>query len=313
MSGGAPEGAAATAADRTRRLAERCLAELSTQLAAGDSQRLEAYLRAMGRFHHYSFGNIMLIISQNPEATRVAGFHTWRTLGRAVRKGERGIAIFAPMMLKSKEDNAPSDAGATTESESKPRLRFRVVYVFDVTQTEGDPLPALDRVTGDPGVMLERLEAAVRSSGITLVTAEGLGGADGLSEGGAITLRAGLSPAERFSVLAHEWAHEILHQSESPEQRPEKVVRETEAEAVAFVVSSAAGLAPGGSAADYIRLYRGDAETLAASLDRVQKAACRILDAVMGNEEPAASKEARTPEALAVHRAVHARRLERGR
>ena len=100
----------------------------------------------------------------------------------------------------------------------------------------------------------------------------------------------GLAPAERFSVLAHEWAHEMLHHIDR-ENRPPKDVRETEAEAVAFVVTHAIGLETGTAAADYIRLYQGDAKTLAASLSRIQRSARRMLDAIGPDDSAALSTE----------------------
>lgn len=265
-------------AREAREVTERALQTLGDQLDQGNSARLDAFLAGMGKFHRYSFGNVMLIMAQRPDATRVAGFHTWKSLGRSVRKGEKGIMIIAPMTLRAKEGDGADDRDA-------PRIvRFRVAHVFDVSQTEGEPLPDLDRVRGDPGAALIRLESAVRAAGITLEDADDLGGADGISKGGAIVLRSGLSPAERFSVLAHEWAHELMHRSGD---RPAKEVRETEAEAVAFVVSHAVGLEARSAAADYIRLYNGDTAMLAASLDRIQKAACTIIEAVTADESPA--------------------------
>jgi len=271
-------------AEQARQITERSLEDLSNQLAAGNSATLDAYLRALGRFHKYSFGNVMLIMVQKPDATHVAGFHTWRSMGRTVKKGEKGIAIFAPMMIKPKDVDENVAGG---EKSPAPQLRFRVVHVFDASQTEGEPLPTLTRVGGDPGEALVRLENAVRESGVTLETVEELGGALGMSSGGRIRLASGLTSAERFSVLVHEWAHEILHQSIPVEERPSKAVRETEAEAVAFVVGQAIGLENSSASADYIRLYQGDKDTLSASLDRVQKSACRIIEAILGEGEHA--------------------------
>lgn len=270
--------------DHARSLVERSVEELARQLEAGNSTQLDAFLRTMGRFHRYSFSNILLIMMQKPEATRVAGFHTWRSLGRAVRRGEKGIAIFAPMMLKPKALK-DGESSADDEPEAAPRLRFRVVHVFDVSQTDGEPLAEMPRVGGNPGEALSRLEAAVTASGIELETVTSLGGAEGVSSGGRIRLRDGLLPAERFAVLVHEWAHERLHQVDRS-NRPEKVVRETEAEAVAFVVCQAVGLETGTVSADYIRLYRGDKDTLTASLDKVQKTAAAIIEAVLGDKQP---------------------------
>ncbi len=274
--------AAVSKAEQAREIAERSLNELATQLEAGNSAQLTAYLAALGRFHRYSFNNVMLILSQRPDATHVAGFHTWRGLGRSVTRGEKGLMIFAPMLLKAK-DKEPQTPSSATDDDA-PRLRFRVVYVFDVSQTEGEPLPEPARIGGDPGEALASLEDAVRAAGIELVDSLELAGADGMSSGGRITLRLGLEPAERFSVLAHEWAHEILHQTDR-ENRPDKTVRETEAEAVAFVVATSVGLETGTASADYIRLYAGEAKTLAASLERIQGTASRIIEAVSGERE----------------------------
>ena len=257
------------------------LEELTQQLNAGKSDRLVAYLKAMSRFHAYSFGNVMLIASQRPDATRVAGFKAWKSFGRSVKKGERGIVIVAPMVLKGKQEADPNGVpkGGKAADDDKPRVRFRGVHVFDVSQTEGEELPEPARFGGDPGEALTRLESAVVESGIELNTAEHLAGADGISKGGEIVLCGSLDPAERFATLVHEWAHEILHRVPK-EERPSKTVRETEAEAVAFVVGHAIGLEPSTASSDYIALYRGDAETLMASMDRVQKTACHIIEAI---------------------------------
>ena len=286
---------AASKATQTKKLADQAIENLSQSLDAGNSDALDAFLKATARFHHYSFSNIMLILSQRPDASRVAGFKTWQSLGRQVRKGEKGIAIFAPMKIK------PKDQEGTPKNDEEPQLRFRVVHVFDISQTEGDPLPTLDRVGGDPGAFTAALDSLVRDSGITLEECEDLGGADGHSTGGVIRLRTGLEPAERFSVLVHEFAHERLHQSDT-EERPSKTVRETEAEAVAHVVCEAIGLDTGSAAADYIRLYQGDAETLAASLDRIQKTACFIIDKILGEDHDTGIRSTPTASHLTQHK-----------
>jgi len=264
-----------SSSQRAKQIADRALDQLSEQLDAGNSEQLDAYIQAMSRFHRYSFNNIMLIVSQRPEASQVAGFHTWRKLERTVKRGEKGIAIFAPMKFKPNQEQGLQD----DPDKQTPRLFFRVVYVFDISQTEGEPLPEPTRVSGDPGVQLESLLTAARDSGLTVEYSNELSGADGMSKGGRIVLRTGMPPAEQFSVLAHEWAHEKLHQNKGA-PRPSKSVRETEAEAVAFVVSQAIGLDTGPAASDYIRLYNGDTETLTASFDRIQKTACTIIEAI---------------------------------
>ncbi len=264
-------------AEEARSAADRALEALAEQLDAGNSQQLDAFLKALGRFHKYSFNNIMLILSQKPEATRVAGFHTWRSFGRTVKKGEKGILILAPMRIRVKDRAAEPTPGEDTPTV----LRFRAAHVFDISQTEGEPLPEPARAGGDPGEYLGRLEALVSAKGIDLTTAAIEGGVHGVSKGGAIVLAEELSGPERFSVLVHELAHEMLHRVEA---RPSKTVRELEAEAVAHAVSDAIGLDSVRASADYIRLYSGDRKVLAASLDRIQRTACEIITGIVEDQ-----------------------------
>jgi antirestriction protein ArdC len=219
----------------------------------------------------------------------VAGFNAWRQLERSVKKGEKGIMIFAPIVVK--------DRDATPSQDVKPNdaLRvagFRTAYVFDVEQTEGRPLPAFTRTGGDPKDFGDKLKAIIGERGIALRYDASIAPADGLSSGGQIRIRPGLSPAEEFSVLAHELAHEILHHG--PDRKTmSKVVRETQAEAVAFVVSRGIGLETRSAAADYIALYDGDARTLSESLATIQKTSSQILSDLLP-EYRVASAPART-------------------
>ncbi len=253
-------------AEKAKNRTDAALEDLAAALAAGKSDSLARYLRTMATFHDYSFGNCVLIAQQCPEATRVAGFRAWTKLGRHVRKGEKGIVIIAPIVRKN-DDNERAVAG------------FRAAHVFDVSQTDGEPLPEPAAVSGDPAGHIDELMAFIRDKGIRLDYAEDLGGADGRSYGGRIEIRSGLARAEEFSVLAHELAHELLHKNSDAPRLP-KTVRETEAEAVAFVVSHAVGLETGTAASDYIQLYQGDCDTLAASLQRIQSAASHIIQAL---------------------------------
>jgi len=257
-------------AEEAKKIADAALTQLSESLKQGKSEELTRYLAMLARFHRYSFGNVMLILFQRPDATHVAGFNTWRQLGRFVKQGEKGIVIIAPMMIRKKEDET-----VEAEKPTQPILRFRGVHVFDVSQTDGEPLPEPARVRGEPGEHIDRLKAFIAERGITLDHDDVPHGAEGVSRGGRISVRPDLEPAAMFSVLVHELAHELLHRSQD---RPkDKTVRETEAEAVAFVVCSAIGLTTGTAASDYIKLYQGDEETLAASLDRVQRVAAEII------------------------------------
>lgn len=251
-------------------MTEQGLNRLAADLEQGKSEELTRFLSAMARFHRYSFGNIMLIQGQRPEATRVAGYNTWRSLGRQVRKGEKGITIVAPMVFREE---------GSGNGEVDQVVRFKAAHVFDVAQTEGESLPEPRSFRGDPGHFTERLRALIASRGIELRYEENLGDANGTSSGGKIAILAGLEPAEEFAVLTHELAHEILHHGWSA-VRGDKASRETEAEAVAFVVGQAVGLDAGTSSSDYIQLHQGDRKVLDASLARIQYTACEILTAL---------------------------------
>jgi hypothetical protein len=169
-------------------------------------------------------------------------------------------------------------------------LRGTLKGVAAVTPTQGDlsrvalfHLAEFARVQGEPGEHLERLKAFVGGKGIELRYSEALGSAEGFSVGGGIVLKACLQPAEEFSVLVHELGHEILHRDE--DEQLSRTVRETEAEAVAFVVCQAVGLDARGSSTDYIHLYRGSKETLMESLQRIREVAVEIIEAVTQGEK----------------------------
>jgi len=265
--------------DTAKKLVTEQLDTLSTALANGQSDQLKDYLTAMARFHRYSVSNVFLILLQQPEATHIAGYHTWRSVGRQVKEGEKGIAIIAPMSVK-KEAEGPAE---TKDSNEERAIRFRTAYVFDISQTEGEPLPSIGQAAGDPGSFADRLKNLVKQMSIELEFADELGGALGVSRGGRITIQSGLSPAQEFSVLVHELAHEILHQKKGQE-KPSKTVRETQAEAVAYIVAQGIGLDAGTSSADYIQLYQGDAKTLVHSLEEIRQAATEILSSLLSDE-----------------------------
>ncbi len=262
--------------DRASQLIATALDELSEALAAGHSQALTTVLRMMARFRRYSVSNQLLIAVQRPEATRVAGFRTWLTLGRHVRKGEKGIAILAPMLLRQ------NSIDAEDETPTRRLAGFRTVFVFDVGQTEGDPLPRVSTPTGEPGSSIVRLEAFLAARGISCELVERVSGAPtalGASYGGRIEIRGDLSPAEALTTLLHEAAHELLHQDRAV-VRPPHVVRELEADAVACVVAEALGLHAIAATADYVHLHQGSAELLALSLGRIRRVAGELLGAL---------------------------------
>jgi antirestriction protein ArdC len=238
---------------------------------------------------------------QRPSATHVAGYRQWQALGRYVKQGETGIGILAPLVYKRKQDDQPDGYRAGDDAElngSGKELRgFRVVHVWDIEQTDGEPLIEFARVDGDPGEWLDRLERIVRDAGIELRYEDDLGGAQGLSSGGKVSVLANLPPADRFSILVHEYGHEMLHRGERRGETTKKI-RETEAEAVAFVVARAIGLEARTHACDYIQLYRGDTDTLQESMHFIQRTAARIIEQL---QEVDADLESSVAERKEVH------------
>lgn len=260
---------------------------LIEQLEAGHSEGLTAYLTAMGKFHNYSFGNILEIARQMPSASRVAGMYAWNQLGRRVKKGQKGIRILAPLIGTKRKKDSEVDKDITKQNQPV-LVGFRAVYVFDVSQTEGAELPDLkERVKGDVGEYRERLIDFILAQGIELEFKESIAPALGMSYGGKIAILPGQSAAEEFSTLVHEAGHELLHKC-SRRTATTKTVRETEAEAIAFVVSQTIGLDAGNAAADYIHLYHGNAALLAESLEIIQRTSALILSAI---ETPVATAE----------------------
>jgi hypothetical protein len=251
---------------------------LIEQLEAGHSDALTAYLNAMSRFHSYSFGNVLEIARQRPTATKVAGMYAWNQLGRRVKKGEKGIRILAPIIGIKRKPDAEAEKDITKQN-TRVLVGFRNAYVFDVEQTDGPDLPAMREVYGDVGENHDRLLSFIERQGIELVFTEKIAPALGMSYGGRIAILPGQSRAETFATLLHELAHEMLHKAER-RTTTTKVVRETEAEAIAFVVGKAVGLEAGSASADYIALYHGNASLLVESLEVIQQTSAVILAAL---------------------------------
>ncbi len=216
--------------------------------AARQSQLFRDYLRTSAAFWDYSWHNQMLIWRQKPDASFVGGFNTWLKCGRYVRKGEKGIAILAPMFFKDKRQMSDG-----SETESK-RIWFKVVYVFDISQTDGTPLPELPtKSVGERGEdMLTRLLRFTASRGMTVRFVEKckLNGVAGTSRGTEIEIRTTETDVTtQAATLAHEIAHSLLHWTADGKrittrdgQEIGKQQRELEAEATAYVVCSYFGV-----------------------------------------------------------------------
>lgn len=264
--------------DEALKKSDDALNELAKSLNEGLSDKLMNYLTAMSRFHQYSFGNCMLIYMQKPDASHVAGFGRWKDFNRFVKKGEKGIAILAPLVGKRKKTD--EQANEISEEPQKVLYGFRVVYVFDISQTEGEPLPEFASLGGDPGEKLNHLKVLYEKHGIALEFVANLPfDANGMSEGGKVSIKESLSKPQQFSTMVHELAHELLHWDANRESLT-KTVRETEAESVAYVVCRSIGLDVSTRAADYIKLWNGDAKVLLGSLERIRSVASKILSEI---------------------------------
>jgi hypothetical protein len=270
----------------TQQLIKQAVDHLIQQLEAGKSETLTAYLAAMARFHSYSFANILSIVRARPDATRVAGIRTWNELGRFVKRGEKGIPILAPMLgHRRRKDEADQNYDADDNAKPQPVLiGFRVVHVFDVEQTAGQDLPEFGHsISGEVGRHRDRLIDFLAQQNIALEYNENIAPALGVSYGGKIAILPGQSPAEDLVCLVHETAHELLHKSDRRTMTT-ATVRETEAEAVAFIVGQAIDLEMGRASSDYIQMYAGNAALLAESLEVIQRTSAVILDALMAEE-----------------------------
>jgi antirestriction protein ArdC len=219
-------------------------------------------LAVAARLPSYSPHNLLLIASQRPDATRIAGYSTWRQLGRQVRKGERGIAILAPVSYRVSDGG---DRTATEKAAARPAdpgdgevrrvLRgFRVAFVFDVAQTDGPPLPELRPQLLDgqaPPGLWSALARQIGDAGFRLVRGD-CAPANGVTDRVTrmVTVREDLPDAQAVKTLAHELAHVMLHGADAPASMTRERA-EVEAESVAYLVTTAHGL----DAADYTVPY----------------------------------------------------------
>ena len=299
---------------------EEKLKALTEKLESGvkavfESEQYKAYLKAMSKFHNYSFGNIMLILMQCPDASAVAGFNKWKKdFGRTVKRGEHGIAIIAPTPYKKlveREKIDPTsnkpligpDGKAEKESVFIQLNSYKIAYVFDVSQTEGRPLPSygvdeLKGIVDNYDSMLKAVTAAAPVP-IHFRPPEESKGCYKHKEQ-AIYINEGMSHIDTLSVLIHEIAHAKLHALPikdgeiAGKHQKNRRTREVEAESVAYVVSQHFGIETGESSFAYITGWSKGKELdeLKASLDCICSTAGKIIDAIESNiPELAQSKE----------------------
>ncbi len=257
---------------------------LLAQLNAGiealcDSAQWTAYLEMQRRFHRYSSTNVLLIASQYPNATQVAGFRTWQKLGRSVRKGERAIWIIAPVITRSPP--------AVDDERSRSVTGFRYVAVFDVSQTDGDDLPSpCSKLTGgDAGQWFTRLVGVARDLGYVVecaALAEGVNG-DCAFELRRIRVEQRNSPAQRVKTLAHELVHALVHVDQD-----NRALAELEAESAAFVICGHLGLEADAYSFGYVTIWAGGGlratAAIKSSCSQIERAADTVLERLEAQE-----------------------------
>jgi len=263
-----------SAQDKAKSLRKRIDDSVEALAKAVDSVRasddFRRYLDTQARFHNYSWHNTWLIASQRPDATQVAGFQTWKKLKRHVKKGERGIMIFAPCPWKRENDDGETENG----------VFFKVVHVFDVSQTDGQELPNVNcpDVQESADRLLADLRNVASKRGIAVTFKALEGSTYGASKKGAIDVDDTHTTGQQAKTLAHELAHEALHWDIKGTFT--RSLAELEAESVAYVVCRHFGLDCEVRSSRYIALWNGDSKSLRASLERISKTARRIIDDV---------------------------------
>jgi hypothetical protein len=227
------------------------------------SEEMLRYLEVYSKFHQYSIYNIFCIMMAFPQATQVAGFQRWRSMGRFVRKGEKGIPILAPILFKEDPDDPDSD---------KVLRGFKVVYVYDISQTDGEDLPEPPNwKSPERNKELEEKLIRFANKREIQVSIVNLGGeTQGVSKGGVIEI----DPSAGTKTLIHEIALELMHRDEN--RQTDSHLRELEAESVAFVVCKHFGLEIS-SSPNYIALHRANSEMIMRHLERIRKTSVEII------------------------------------
>lgn len=258
------------------------------------SGRYAEYLAVMSRFHDYSVNNCLLIAMQKPGATLVAGYRAWQDkFDRHVRKGEHGIRILCPVVVRARPAGGSPREEDEPGEEKAPEKRlagFRMGTVFDVSQTEGKELPSLgiDELRGDVEGYEAVMGAIRKASRYPIVFEDIEGGAKGYfsrAEPKRIAIQEGMSQAQTLKTAVHELAHSVMHDAGPSRERaslPDRGMREVQAESVAYVVSSWLGLDTSDYSFGYIASWSDgrDVSELRASLDEIRSASHGIIDVI---------------------------------
>ena len=285
------------------------LKEITDRLEQGitelfDSERYKEYLRVMSKFHNYSFNNTLLIAMQKPDASLIAGFSAWKNnFGRNVMKGQKGIKILAPSPFKIKKELEkidPQTGKAFIGKDGKPVTEekeitipaFKVVSVFDVSQTEGREIPniAVNMLTGDVEHYKDVFAALEKTSPVPVGFEKIEGGAHGYYhlEDKRIALDEGMSELQTLKTLIHEIAHAKLHDIdlnaplEDLENRSDRRTREVQAESIAYTVCQHYGLDTSDYSFGYVAGWSAgrDLAELKSSLETIRSTAAEIINSI---------------------------------
>ena len=308
---------------------DKALDEITARLEEGikeifSSGKYADYLKVMSRFHRYSLNNTLLIAMQNPEASLVAGYHAWqKKFERHVCKGEQAIRIIAPAperRLVQKEKLDPVSQQPILDKDGQPIMeeteinvpRFKVVPVFDVSQTEGKELPSLSKALDKPVQAYELLFNALKNASPVPIAFENMKATkDGYYhlKDKRIALRKGMSESQTLASAVHEIAHAKLHDrdpqargAQAGEKGKDPRTQEVEAESIAYAVCQYYGIETGENSFGYVAGWSGDKELseLKASLKTIRDTASDLIDSIdakmleLKNEldkEPAQTKE----------------------
>ena len=290
-----------------------------------ESERFKEYLRTMSKFYNYSFNNTLLIAMQKPEATYVAGYTSWqRNFDRQVMKGEKGIKILAPAPYKAQEEREKidpatqkpvigADGKAVTETVEVLRPAFKVVSVFDVSQTDGKELPDIivDELKGTVENYEAFFDALKQESPVPISFEDIPGGAKGFFSPveSRIAIQEGMSEIQTVKTAIHEIAHAKLHavnpdEKTAPEDKKDRHTKEVEAESVAYTVCQRYGIETSDYSFGYIAGWSSGKETkeLKSSLDTIRKTAAEMIEGIdaklkvlLAEKAQSAEKKAEAP------------------
>lgn len=262
-----------------------------------ESEKYKAFLSSMAKFHNYSLNNQILIAVQKPDSTLCAGYTTWQKQNRYVKKGEKGIRIICPAPYKKeylkdvidKTTGKPEllpDGKAKQEIVQKVIPFFKVGYIYDISQTEGQPLPEIaDILEGDLDEGLKSLKEAMLQASPVPVCFQPI---DGETNGfyspaaGEIVVDSTLSEKQSLKTLIHETAHALLHNPEASSSQSTRETKEVEAESVAYVVCQYFGLDTSDYSFGYIAGWSSGKGTpeLKASLENIRNTSNEIISNV---------------------------------